>query len=123
MAFPKDFLWGAASAACQVEGAWNEDGKTPSIWDTLYPGHTKRDESPAVSVDHYHHFREDVALMKQIGLKSYRFSVSWPRVIPEEGKGQPEGPGLLQRAGGRADPERHRAAGHALPLGSAHVGS
>ena len=91
MAFPKDFLWGAASAACQVEGAWNEDGKTPSIWDALYAGHTRRDENPAVSADHYHRFREDVALMKQIGLKSYRFSISWPRVIPEEGKVNPKG--------------------------------
>ena len=91
MAFPKDFLWGAASAACQVEGAWNEDGKTPSIWDALYPGHTKRNEGPAVAADHYHHFREDVALMKKIGLKSYRFSISWPRVIPEEGRINPKG--------------------------------
>lgn len=91
MAFPKDFLWGAASAACQVEGAWNVDGKSPSIWDALYPGHTKRNENPSVAVDHYHHFREDVALMKRIGLKSYRFSISWPRVIPEEGMINPKG--------------------------------
>ena len=77
MKFPKDFLWGAASAAAQVEGAWNEDGRGPSIWDVLYPGHTKYNEGPLQACDHYHRYREDVALMKKMGLKSYRFSVSW----------------------------------------------
>ena len=81
MPFPKDFLWGAASASYQVEGAAAEDGKVPGIWDALYKGHVKRDENATVSADHYHHYKEDVALMKQIGLKSYRFSVSWPRVM------------------------------------------
>ena len=86
MAFPKDFLWGAASAAPQVEGAYNEDGKGLSIWDALSGGHVAHGDTPFVSCDHYHHFREDVALMKKIGLKAYRFSVSWPRVIPREGE-------------------------------------
>ena len=86
MAFPKGFLWGAASAAPQVEGAYNEDGKGLSIWDALSGGHVAHGDTPFVSCDHYHHFREDVALMKKIGLKAYRFSVSWPRVIPREGE-------------------------------------
>ena len=68
MEFPKDFLWGAASAAAQVEGAWNEDGRGPSIWDVLYPGHTKYNEGPLQACDHYHRYREDVALMKKMGL-------------------------------------------------------
>lgn len=83
MGFREDFLWGAASAAHQIEGAYNEDGKTMGIWDALYKGHVIRDENGHVSADHYHHIKEDVALMKEMGLKSYRFSISWPRVIPE----------------------------------------
>ena len=84
MAFAKDFLWGAASAAHQVEGAWNEDGKGASIWDTFTrtPGRIANGENGDVACDHYHRYKGDVALMKEIGLKSYRFSVSWPRVIP-----------------------------------------
>lgn len=85
MAFPKDFLWGAASAAAQIEGAWDEDGRTPSIWDTMSSGKIKRDETCHVACDHYHHWEEDVALMKSLGLKAYRFSVSWSRVMPRRG--------------------------------------
>lgn len=85
MPFRKDFLWGAASAAAQVEGAWNIDGKTPSIWDVA-GDHIKNGETCHDACDHYHHWKEDVALMKEMGLKSYRFSVSWPRVMPEKGK-------------------------------------
>ncbi len=83
--FPKDFLWGAASAAYQVEGAYNEDGKKDGVWDhfTHLPGYVDYAETGDVACDHYHRFREDVAIMKKLGLKSYRFSVSWPRVIPE----------------------------------------
>ena len=91
MAFPKEFLWGAASAAHQVEGAWNEDGKTAGIWDALYPGHIAHHESGLEACDHYHRFREDIALMKQIGLKAYRFSVSWPRVMPRPHEVNPKG--------------------------------
>ena len=91
MPFSKDFLWGAASAAHQVEGAWNEDGKTAGIWDSLYPGHIAHHESGRTACDHYHHFREDVALMKKIGLKAYRFSVSWPRVMPRPHEVNPKG--------------------------------
>ena len=85
MAFAKDFLWGAASAAPQIEGAWNEDGRGESIWDTLVHegGHVAHGETCDVACDHYHRWREDVAIMKELGLKSYRFSVSWSRVLPE----------------------------------------
>ena len=86
MSFPNGFLWGAASAAAQVEGAWNEDGKAPSIWDVADTKHLKHGETCHEACDHYHHWKEDVALMKEMGLKSYRFSVSWPRIMPEKGK-------------------------------------
>lgn len=84
--FCKDFLWGAASAAHQIEGAYLEDGKGMGIWDTFEQetGYIIRNENGNVACDHYHQYREDVAIMKELGLKSYRFSVSWPRVMPEE---------------------------------------
>jgi beta-glucosidase len=82
--FPKGFTWGAATAAYQVEGAAAEDGKGPSVWDvftkkkgTIFDGNTGD-----VACDHYHRFKEDVALLKSLGVKSYRFSISWPRVLP-----------------------------------------
>lgn len=83
--FPKDFLWGAASAAYQIEGAYKEDGKGEGIWDHFShePGRIPHGETGDVACDHYHRFREDVALMKELGFKSYRFSISWPRVIPD----------------------------------------
>ncbi len=85
MNFPNDFLWGAATAAYQVEGAAHEDGRVPSVWDSpLSTGHIKHGETGDVACDHYHHMKEDVAQMKKMGLKSYRFSVSWPRVISDE---------------------------------------
>ncbi|TCP30984.1 6-phospho-beta-glucosidase [Scopulibacillus darangshiensis] len=86
--FPKNFLWGSASAAYQVEGARNEDGKGPSIWDVFskIPGNTFQGTNGDVAVDHYHRFKEDVALMAEMGLKAYRFSTSWTRIYPE-GKG------------------------------------
>lgn len=87
--FPKDFLWGSASAAYQVEGAWNEDGKGMSIWDEYVriPGTTYKNTDGNVAVDHYHRYKEDVRLMKEMGLKAYRFSISWPRVFPQ-GRGK-----------------------------------
>ena len=85
MSFPDNFIWGAASCAYQIEGAYDEDGKGPSIWDALSDGHVVHGNSGKTACDHYHHFREDVAMMKELGLKAYRFSVSWPRIIPEEG--------------------------------------
>ena len=96
--FPKNFLWGAASAAYQVEGAWNFDGKGPSVWDifTKIPGKTYKGSNGDIAVDHYHRYREDVALMAEMGLNAYRFSVSWPRVFPfGQRRNQRSGPLLL----------------------------
>ena len=86
MSFPKDFVWGAASAAYQVEGAYLEDGKGLGIWDALSDGHILHNDTGNVACDHYHRYKEDIAIMKKMGLKAYRFSVSWPRIQPEEGK-------------------------------------
>lgn len=89
--FPKDFLWGAASAAAQVEGGWNEGGRTPSIWDIAPSNKIKYGDNCHVACDHYHRYKEDVAIMKELGLKSYRFSLSWSRIVPREGEINPEG--------------------------------
>lgn len=91
MEFPKNFLWGAATAAPQIEGAWDADGRTPSIWDVAPKEKIKDGQDCRTACDHYHRWREDVALMKEIGLKSYRFSVSWSRIQPEKGKVNPRG--------------------------------
>ena len=91
MAFPKNFLWGAASAAAQIEGAWDEDGRTPSVWDTMSDWKVNKNENPHTACDHYHHWKEDVEIMKNLGLKAYRFSISWSRVIPEKGIVNPKG--------------------------------
>ncbi len=94
-AFPKGFVWGAASSAYQIEGAASEDGKGVSVWDTLCrrPGTVREGQTGIVACDHYHRFREDVALMKAIGLHAYRFSIAWSRVLPE-GIGKPNPKGL-----------------------------
>ena len=85
MSFPKDFLWGAATASFQIEGAWDEDGKSPSIWDEYcaQPGKICDRSDGKTACDHYHRYREDVALMAEYGIRNYRFSVSWPRILPE----------------------------------------
>lgn len=85
MKFPKNFMWGAASAAYQVEGAWNEDGRGMSVWDayTQEAGHVAHAENGNTACDHYHLFREDVKMMREMGLKNYRLSLSWSRIIPE----------------------------------------
>ncbi len=83
--FPNHFIWGAATASYQIEGAWNEDGKGESIWDRFShtSGKITNGDTGDVACDHYHRYPEDIALMRQLGLKAYRFSVSWPRVIPQ----------------------------------------
>ncbi|WP_327392240.1 MULTISPECIES: GH1 family beta-glucosidase [unclassified Streptomyces] len=93
--FPRGFLWGTATAAYQVEGAADEDGRTPSIWDTFAhtPGKVHGGDTGDLACDHYHRFREDVALMGALGLTAYRFSVSWPRVQPS-GRGKADQRGL-----------------------------
>ena len=78
--FPKDFLWGASTSAYQVEGAWNEDGKGLSVIDML--NHPKDTSDFKVASDHYHRYKEDVKLFAELGLKAYRFSIAWTRVIP-----------------------------------------
>ena len=82
--FPPDFAWGAATAAYQVEGAVALDGRTPSVWDTFShtPGRVVNGETGDVACDHYHRWRDDLDLMAAIGLRAYRFSISWPRVQP-----------------------------------------
>ena len=93
--FPKGFVWGCATSSYQIEGAWNEDGKGESIWDRFChtPGHIQNDETGDVACDHYHRYREDVALMKELGLGGYRFSIAWPRIFPQ-GKGEVNEKGL-----------------------------
>jgi len=82
--FPDGFHWGTATAAYQIEGAWNEDGRGPSIWDTFShtPGKVKNGDNGDVACDSYHRIEEDVRLLKELGVTCYRFSISWPRVIP-----------------------------------------
>lgn len=82
--FPTDFLWGAATASYQIEGGWNEDGRSPSIWDTFshIPGNVYQNHTGDIAADHYHRWKQDVSLMKELGLPSYRFSFAWPRIIP-----------------------------------------
>ncbi|WP_368646119.1 glycoside hydrolase family 1 protein [Alkalibacterium putridalgicola] len=94
-AFPKDFLWGSASAAYQVEGAMSEDGKGESVWDRFVkiPGKTFKGTTGEVAVDHYHRYKEDVKLMAEQGLKAYRFSIAWSRIIPD-GDGEVNEKGL-----------------------------
>ncbi len=94
MAFREDFLWGAATSSYQIEGAAFEDGRGESVWDMLCrkPGAIWRGQNGAVACDHYHRYAEDVDIMRQIGLKAYRFSISWSRVLPE-------GTGAVSEAG------------------------
>ena len=85
MSFKKDFIWGAATASYQIEGAAFEGGKGLSIWDRFShePGRVLEGHTGDVACDHVHRVREDVALMKAMGVKNYRFSLSWPRLIPD----------------------------------------
>lgn len=83
--FPENFIWGAATASYQIEGAWNEDGKSESIWDRFShtPGNVKNNDTGDVACDHYHRWPEDVALMQSLNLQAYRFSIAWPRILPD----------------------------------------
>ncbi len=93
--FPAGFRWGAATASYQIEGAANEDGRTPSIWDTFSrtPGKVVGGDTGDVACDHYHRYAEDVAILKRLGIGAYRFSVSWPRIQPD-GSGPVNAEGL-----------------------------
>jgi beta-glucosidase len=94
MSFPEGFLWGAATAAYQIEGAASEGGRGTSIWDTFShtPGKVLRDDAGDIACDHYHRLEEDLDLMASLGLRAYRFSVAWPRI-------QPAGSGPANREG------------------------
>lgn len=83
--FPKDFVWGASAASFQIEGAWNEDGKSESIWDRFCrtPGNILNGDTGDVACDFYHRYREDIDIMARLGLQVQRLSISWPRVLPE----------------------------------------
>lgn len=83
--FDKNFLWGTASSSYQIEGAFTEDGKGLSIWDTFSnkPGNIAHDENGNKACDHYHRYREDISLMKNLGIQAYRFSISWSRIFPD----------------------------------------
>ncbi len=95
LSLPPDFLWGVATSAYQIEGAVDEDGRSESIWDTFcrVPGAVAGGETGDVACDHYHRWREDIGLMKQLGVDAYRFSLAWPRVVPG-GDGEVSAPGL-----------------------------
>jgi len=98
--FPEGFLWGASTAAYQVEGAWNEDGKGESIWDRFchLPDRIENGDTGDVACDHYHRMPEDVQLMKSLGLKGYRFSIAWTRILPEgRGRINPKGLDFYKR--------------------------
>ncbi|HEU5140277.1 MAG TPA: GH1 family beta-glucosidase [Bacillales bacterium] len=97
--FPKDFIWGTATASYQVEGAFNVDGRSESIWDrfTRTPGKVFEGHNGDVACDHYHRFKEDVKLMADLGIQSYRFSISWPRIFPEPNRLNPKGIDFYKR--------------------------
>ncbi|QSO53593.1 beta-glucosidase [Alicyclobacillus curvatus] len=107
LSFPDGFLWGAATAAYQIEGAVHEGGRGVSVWDTFShtPGKVNAGETGDVACDHYHRYDEDLDILQSLGVKSYRFSVAWPRIFPERGKLEQQGidfyrklvEGLLER--------------------------
>src|SRR6202162_6704974 len=95
ISFPKDFLWGTASASYQIEGGWNEDGKSESIWDRFShtPNKIKQGDTGDVACDFYHRYADDIAMMADLGLNAARISLSWPRIMPT-GKGPVNQTGL-----------------------------
>jgi len=94
-AFPPDFVWGAATASYQIEGAANEDGRGESVWDRFCatPGKVRNGDNGAVACDFYHRYSDDIALMRELGIDAFRLSVAWPRVIPG-GRGAVNAKGL-----------------------------
>ena len=120
--FSPDFVFGVATAAYQIEGAWNEGGRGESIWDRFChtAGKIKNGDTGDIACDHYHRFGEDVALLKALGLDAYRFSVSWPRVQPlGSGAFNQAGLDFYERTYRVSSGKRHRAFFNALPLGFA----
>src|ERR1051326_1541113 len=93
--FPEGFLWGAATAAYQIEGAVQDDGRGESIWDrfSATPGKVRNNETGKIADDHYRRYHEDVQLMQNLGLQAYRFSIAWPRILPN-GRGRVNAAGL-----------------------------
>jgi len=93
--FPRGFVWGAATASYQIEGAANEDGRGESVWDRFCatPGKVRNGDSGAVACDFYHRYSDDIRLMRELGIDAFRFSIAWPRVLPE-GRGAVNGKGL-----------------------------
>ena len=93
--FPDGFVWGAATASYQIEGAVREDGRGSSIWDVFSqtPGKVVNGDTGEIACDHYHRWRDDIGLMRDIALPNYRLSLSWPRILPE-GTGRIESKGL-----------------------------
>jgi beta-glucosidase len=93
--FPAEFVWGAATASYQIEGAANEDGRSESVWDRFAatPGKVRNGDNGAIACDFYHRYRDDIALMRELGLDAFRFSIAWPRVLPE-GRGRVNAKGL-----------------------------
>ena len=100
MSFPKEFLWGVATSAYQIEGAAGEGGKGASVWDRFskVPGRIADGSTGERACDHFHLFREDVALMADLGIPCYRFSLSWPRLLPDgRGRLNPDGAAFYDR--------------------------
>ncbi len=98
--FPEGFLWGASASSYQIEGAVGEDGRGPSIWDTFsaVPGNVVNGDTGEIACDHYHRYPEDVALLKRMGARAYRFSVAWPRIQPDgTGPANPQGLAFYDR--------------------------
>lgn len=98
--FPETFTWGVATSAYQIEGAWDEDGKGPSIWDTFShtAGKIANGENGDIAADHYHRYKDDIHLMAALGIPTYRFSVAWSRILPEgKGRVNPKGLGFYDR--------------------------
>ena len=94
--FPKEFLWGAATSSFQIEGAVHAEGRGVSIWDTFcrQPNRVKDRDHGDMACDHFNRYREDVALMAELGLQAYRFSIAWPRIFPEGVGAEPVEAGL-----------------------------